>query len=150
MPWTTITANDVLTEFTPAETAMLQNIQGANTQLAAIVTKVVKGARSQINAGGNQLDQTGLTVPDALVEDVIAISRWRWLISFPTLKAMQTDARKNAATDAEARLRDIASQKADRERTELPPAVDTTPVPLVQPSTGNSKRKNFRREDGIV
>ena len=150
MPWSTIITDDVLNELTPVEQATLQNIQGATTQLPAILTKAIKAARSQINAGGNQLDLTGLTLPDALVEDVIALTRWTWLNSFPALKSMQTPSRQKAATEAGERLKSIASQSPDRERTELPAQTDTTPVPLVQPSVGESKLKHFRRENGIV
>jgi len=152
MSWTTITTEDVLAEFTPVETATLQSIQGAADNLAGILTKAVKAARSQINAGGNQLDNTGLTVPDALVEDVIAVARWRWLSSFPALKTLKTAEREKAHRDAVALLKEISSQKADRPRTELPATADGAPMPLIQPRVGRPKLGQFRPrfEDGII
>lgn len=153
MPWNTIATKDVLTEFTPAEQAVLNGIQGGTQNLAAVLAKVINKVRGQIRAGGNQVDMTSMvTVPDQLMEEVIAIARWKWLNSFPALKSFKTDDRKQAAADAEMRLKDISSQKPDRERTEFPATTDATPVPIIQPSTGCGKLKHFRgrSEDGIV
>ena len=151
MPWSTISTDDVLAEFTPVETTTLQGIQGAADALPGILDKVVKAARSQINAGGNQLDNTGLTVPDALVEQVIALARWRWLSSFPGLKFCKTPERKEAHDSAVALLKEISSQQPDRPRTELPALVDTAPVPLIRPVSGRVKLREFRKseQDGI-
>ena len=150
MAWTTIAASDVLNELTPIEQTALQSIQGGSTNLPAILTKVVKQARSQINAGGNQLDQTGLTVPDSLVEDLISIARWRWILSFPALKFLATSQREKNNDLAETRLRTIATQQPDRERTELPTVEDTTPVPIAQPNMGWQHHIQFskRNQDG--
>ena len=134
MPWTTIAASDVINELTPVEVTALQSIQGGSTNLGLILTKVVKQVRSQINAGGNQLDQTGLTIPDSLVEDVISMTRWKWILSFPALKFLATPDRKAANEAAETRLRNIASQQPERERIEFPAVTDATAVPLIQPS----------------
>lgn len=151
MPWTTINSDDVLDEFTPIEEAALKNIQGTADNLDNIIARVLRKFRSMINAGGNQLDQTGITIPDGLVEDAIAMARWKWITSFPALKFMATDARKAANDSAMDRLKDIASQKPDRERTELPAVVDTTPVPLIQPSISPRPRRFGQpHEDGIV
>jgi len=151
MSWTTIASQDVLDELTPNEVATLQNIQGVTDALDTIVPRVLKQMRSMINAGGNQLDQTGVTIPDALVEDAIAIARWRWILSFPALKFLATDNRKDAWDRAEKRLAGIASQEPARERTELPAVVDTTPVPLIQPSV-KPKPLKYKREnqEGII
>jgi hypothetical protein len=77
MPWELISTNDVLDEFTAFEIALLNKLQGSTNTIPRILTKVVKKARGQIKAGGNQVDQSGLTIPDALTEDVIAIARWK-------------------------------------------------------------------------
>jgi len=150
MPWSTITLQDVLDEFTPLETATLQALQGSTTPLPGILAKTLKKVRSAINAGGNQLDQTGLTVPDSLVDEVIAIARWRWLSSFPALKSLKTTERKEAADNAMKLLERLSSQDADRPRTELPAVVDATPVPLTQPSFGRVPHREFnkRNQDG--
>jgi hypothetical protein len=128
--WTSVSTVDVLAEFTPAETAILNNIQGVATSLGTILTKTVSRVRSQIKAGGNQLDMTGATVPDALVEEVISIARWRWLNSFPGLASLKTKERKEAHDTALAMMKEISSNKPDRPRTELPAAPDTTAAPV--------------------
>lgn len=148
--WNQITDDDVLIEFTPAEKAMLNNIQGGAGNLPKILSKVIGKVRGSIKAGGNQLDMTSdATIPDQLSDETIAIARWRWLSSFPALKSLKTDERKKANDDAMALLERISSQAADRPRVELPPQPDTTDAPSTSPSTGNSKLKHFRREDGI-
>lgn len=148
--WNEITDADVLNEFTPAEKAMLNNIQGGAGNLALVLTKVIGKVRGSIKAGGNQLDpSSATTIPDQLADETIAIARWRWLSSFPALKAFKTDERKKANDDALALLMQISSQAADRPRVELPPTPDTSDAPSTMPSTGNSKLKHFRHESGI-
>ena len=149
MSWTTITSDDVLSEFTPIETAALQNIQGVTDNLDVIVTRVLKKIRSMIKGGGNQLDQTGNTIPDGLVEEAIAMARWKWITSFPALKFLASDARKTANDDAMERLQNIASQDPARERTELPVTADATPSPLPSPSFGKRPIEFTRKnQDG--
>lgn len=150
MPWeTSLTTDDITEQMIPDEVTALQTIQGADTQLQACLTKAIASARSKIKAGGNQVDQTSTTtLPDSVVQDVVDITRWKWLSSFPALQAFKTKDRSDAYKDAMAHLRDIASQKPDRERVELPANVDTTPAAVPLPSVGCPKRR--MREDGIV
>lgn len=153
MPWNTIAPSDVLNDFTPAEQAALQNIQGATTNLGNTLTAVIAQVRGMIKAGGNQVDQTSATtVPDQLRHATIHIARWDWLTAFPGLRAMQSDARKEAAAAAEKRLSSIASQSPSRERIELPATADATPAAVPLPSTGCTKYNHFKRreEDGII
>ena len=121
MSWQTIGTADVLNEFTAQEAATLNNIQGTTEALAGIIANVVRAIRGSVVAGGNQLGPIN-TVPDQLRSEVIAIARWEWLTSFPALKAMQTAARKDAATEAKDLLNLIASNQADRPRVEIPDA----------------------------
>ena len=121
MPWNTIDADAVLAEFTPAERATLENIQGATDNLGSILTNVVAVARGSIRAGGYAVDADG-TIPDQLRSDVIALARWKWLISFPQMKAMQTEARKAAAELAQKHLDDCANQKYNIEPVNDAPA----------------------------
>src|SRR5579859_173663 len=109
--WNALSTQDVLNEFTAAEQAQLQNIQGGTNQLAAILDKTVRRVRSLIKAGGNMLDQSAATIPDQLAEEVIAIARWQWLSAFPGLKALKTDERRQAYTDAQTLLKEIASNQ---------------------------------------
>lgn len=148
--WSEITTDDVLNEFTPAEQAVLNSIQGGTGNLAKVLTKVIGKVRSSIKAGGNQVDQSSETsIPDQLADETISIARWRWLSSFPALKSFKTDERKKANDDALSLLERISSQSNDRPRVELPPTPDTTTAPSTMPSVGNSKLKHFRRENGI-
>lgn len=129
MSWRTITTTDVEAELAPQEVSSINAIRGNATDLAGILSKVVRKVRSQIKAGGNQLDQTGDTIPDSLVEEVIAIARWKWL-NLPGLERFKTKERKDAADNAEATLKEISSNKPDRPRVELPEVPDTTPAPV--------------------
>lgn len=134
MAWNLIAEADVLNEFTPIEQATLQGIQ-ASDSLTGILSNVVNAARGNIVAGGNQLGPDG-TVPDQLRSEIIAIARWKWLISFPVLKSMQTSVRKDAAKDAQDLLNLVASQSPSRPRVELPDA--GTAVATVAPVGGVS------------
>jgi hypothetical protein len=132
MPWSTITVDEVLEQFTPGEQAVLQNIQGASDTLDKILFRTVRAARGSIAAGGNALGDTD-TIPDQVRNDVISLARWTWLTSFPALKSMQTDGRKVAASDAQTRLDNIANGKA---KVEVPVSGDVSTVPTQKPKFG--------------
>lgn len=110
MPWRTITSDDITNDLTPVEIAALQNLQGANDQLAVKLTDTINEVRDAIVAGGGQLDQDG-TVPDLLRNDTINITRWHWLISFPQLKSLQTAARQSAFLASRARIDNVSTGK---------------------------------------
>ena len=110
MSWKTITAEDVLGEFTPQEQAALQGIQGANEPLPGLLARVINAARGAIRAGGYALGDEG-TVPDQLESDVVAIARWRWLIAFSQLQRFQTPERRAAHDLGQARLDAVARQQ---------------------------------------
>ncbi len=131
MSWKTLTSSEVLEEFTPQEQAALKGIQGAIDRLPSILTRVVNMARGSIRAGGGTLGDDG-TTPDQMDMDLIAIARWRWLIAFPQLKAMQTAERKAAHDDAMKRLDQVANQKVSIE----------SPDPSVNPPGGNWNSEN--------
>ena len=127
--WNTIDTTDVLNELTPAEQAQLQNIQGGTGQLPAIIDKTVRRVRSLIKAGGNMLDESATTIPDQLAEETIAIARWKWLGAFPGLKTLKTEERRQAHAEAQALLKEIASNKPERPRVELPMTPDGVAAP---------------------
>ena len=129
MSWNALSTQDVLNEFTAAEQAVLQNIQPGTNELDAILDKTVRRVRSMIKAGGNMLDQSALTIPDQLAEETIAMARWTWLSSFPALKVLKTPEREKTSAEALIYLKDIATNKPDRPRVELPAVADTTPAP---------------------
>jgi hypothetical protein len=109
MSWAALTDDDVLKEFTPQEQNSINAIQGATTSLTAILSEAAAAARDYIAAGDHEVDETAGTVPAMLRPDVIAIARWRWLISMPSLKALQTPERKAAYERGEERLDKIAA-----------------------------------------
>lgn len=147
MAWNEITDADVLNEFTPAEKALLNNIQGGKGNLPDVLAKVIGKVRGSIKAGGNQLDFTSeTTIPDQLADETISIARWRWLSSFPALKPLKTDERKKANDDAMALLERISSQASDRPRVELPAITDATPSPIIGPSIKKPHQQMTRRD----
>lgn len=152
MAWNTIATSDVLNEFTPAEQAALQGIQGATTELAAVLGRVVAKMRSQIKAGGNQLDMTGLTIPDGLQEEAVAITRWRWLNSFPALAALKTKERKDAYELATATMKVVSSNEPNRPRTELPAIADPTAAPVdgIQVARKQRRQATRRKMRGFI
>lgn len=126
MPWNPITDADVLAEFTTVEQNVLKSISGGANQLPGILTSVLNAARGAIIAGGNQVGPVG-TIADQVREDVIALARWKWLTSYAALKSMQTEARKQAATDAQERLDKISTGKP---KIELPTVAVATLAPV--------------------
>ena len=139
MSWKIIQSSDVESELLPGELQQLNALEGATTLLDGILVKTINRVRGQIKAGGNQLDVAG-TIPDQLESEVIAIARWRWLISFPELEAIQTKARKEAHDNAEALLKEIASNKPGRPRVELPAQPDSAAAPTNAVVIGRSGR----------
>ncbi|HEV2329244.1 MAG TPA: hypothetical protein VGY56_10690 [Verrucomicrobiae bacterium] len=126
MPWNTLATTDVTDQMTQGEVSALENIQGASTQLQAILTRVTNQAISQILAGGNPIGPTG-TIPDSVAQDIIAITRWRWLSSFPALRAFKTEDREKENDSAQKHLSSIA---AGKERTEIPANAQTIQAPV--------------------
>jgi len=108
--WITVTEESVRDEFTPQEQAALTAIQGAAERLPGIVERAVAAARGAIRAGGYALGEEG-TLPDELLGDVIALARWRWLLSFPQMQRLQTAERQAAHDRAQARLEAVARQR---------------------------------------
>ena len=123
MGWKTITAEDVLSEFTPQEQAVLAGLQGANEALPGIVGRVINAVRGAIRAGGYALGEDG-AIPDQFESDVISMARWRWLVAFPQLQRLQTPERQAAHDQSVARLDTVARQRVSVE----PPAPGARPA----------------------
>lgn len=136
MAWTAPTADDVLSELTPAEAAKLQAILGGSTpeeKLAPILGRVVLEIQGDIKSGGYACDADPTKVPPGLLGAAVAIARWRFLITLPGAGAqLATDARKDANAAAMARMALVAQQKWSPE----PP---TAPA---NPSSGNWNSEN--------
>src|SRR6185369_15121124 len=110
MAWVVLSADEVLEELSPAEVTTLKGIQGATDMVPALVTRAIAECRGAIAAGNYPVDSIAGTIPDGLKSDVIALARWRWLIAFPQLKALQTSERKDAYNDARKKLEAISNQ----------------------------------------
>ncbi len=109
--WSTITSDDVLGEFTPVETATLNGIQAATDNLGNLIGRVVNQVRKAYRDGGREVAFTSDTIPDSERSRVIAIARWKWLISFPKLTSMQTDERRKAWEEADNYFNAIAKRE---------------------------------------
>lgn len=103
MSWIAITDAEVLDEITPAENAALRNIQGATDKLPRILARCVGKFRGAMLAANMALGDDG-KVPESIADDVVAYARWRFLISVPQAKALQTEERKDAYKEAVAVL----------------------------------------------
>lgn len=122
MSWATISDAQVLAEFTPQEKTAINAIQGASTNLAAVRGDVVGAWRGAISAAGHEVSATAATVPDQFRPYIIAIIRWNWLVSLPSLKAMQTKERADAAKRAEDKLAAVEAGDVPVESPDATPA----------------------------
>ena len=137
MSWSAISSVDVLSEMNSSEADVIKNVQNSTTNLDTIVQRVVNATRASIRVGGGQIDQEG-TIPDQLRGEVIAIARWRWLLSLPGVEQLQSKARKEAYEDAIKRI-DLAAE--GKLKIELP----VTPSNQAGPSLAVSMVRQGRR-----
>jgi hypothetical protein len=140
------TVDDVLGEFTPTELAAFTQLLGGQpldntTKLAVIVGNVVAEVRGSIIAGGYDVDTSPNTIPAGLLNDLIAIARWRFLVSAPNFKAFQTEERKGLYTDSLAKLSLIAQQQYSPE--------SPSPSEIVRTGMWNSENKLIMRTHPI-
>jgi hypothetical protein len=134
--WNTLSASQILTGFSPQEIAFLQNNlggqQAALDAITPIISDEIAALQGAVIAGGSQQGPVG-TVPDQLRPDLVAIVRWRLLLTYPSLKSLQTDSRKDAFARAQDKISEVAN---GRLKVELPPAsqaqVNPAPVNAVQ------------------
>ena len=146
MSWRPITIDNV--RFTPSETALMANIQGAADFGPEILQTVVGEFVEAIQQGGNQFAGDG-TIPDVVRAQVINRTRWMWLCEFPALKSMQTPAREKLNMEAE-KFRDAIA--GGHPKIAPPPNPVNAAANLVTiPSVGRPKLRRFRwrDEDGI-
>jgi hypothetical protein len=135
MSWIAPNSQDVLSEMTQTEAAKFTAIGGTADKVVTILDRTVAEIRGYINAGGYELDSDQSLLPNGLIADAVAIARWKLVASFPDLKAMQSDARKDAYDFAMKKLALIAAQKWP---VELP---DIDVVPAFSPN-GNWNAEN--------
>ncbi len=111
--WQVLAASEVLSELTTSERLGLQKLLGtAEPPASAIVERVIAEVRDYIRSGGYAIDESAdNTLPLGLHSDAIAIARWRYLISIPAAKTLQTDARKEAVEHALEKLAKVAAQE---------------------------------------
>lgn len=110
--WTELTAADVQDQFTAAEAAVIEVVQGdSGDRLPGIVAKVVAQVRDDIRSGGYALDADESKLPAGLHNDAIAIARWKLLVTLPSQEDIQSKERKAENDDALAKLRRISEGK---------------------------------------
>ena len=100
MAWRALVTADVLNEFTKMEQSQLNNIQGSTSALSTILADTIAAFIGAMSAAAYDTNATVGTIPDQLREYVIARARWRWLVSFPQMKVLQTPERKQSNDDA--------------------------------------------------
>ena len=146
MSWRIITIDNV--RFTPAETALMANIQGSAAIGPEVLQTVVGEFVEAIQQGGNQFANDG-TIPDVVRAHVINRTRWLWLGEFPALKSMQTPAREKLNTEAE-KFRDSIAAGEPKIAPPINP-VNAAVTLVTMPSVGHGKVRHFgpRHEDGI-
>lgn len=142
MAWHEVTTEDVMSEFTPAERNMLKGIQADTDFLENILDRVIARVRGCVRAGGGEVDATESYTPDQFDGEVIAITRWRWLIAIGAAQSMQTEQRQKAWEEAEKRLDKVADGDLS---VEPPTDEEETPVG----GTWNSERKLIMRTHPI-
>ena len=141
MAWSTVSVADFIAEgFNASERAAVQAAAGGDDGLSAILTAAIGEWRGAIAAAGGAVDTDTTTVPPQVRRHLIASARWALLIKFPALKAMQTDARKEAAERAEEVLEQIA--KGD-----LPVEPPDDTDSLAGGSSGGQTRIAMRSDD---
>lgn len=146
MAWRAITIAEV--RLTPAESAMMQNIQGSTEVGAALLLKVVREFFSAIEAAGTAVGDAD-TVADQVNLHVVNRARWLWLCEFPQLKALQTADRKALNDAAEKMLADISAGKV-----KIAPgdgsSADQSPSPSFGtrggPRASDPRERDFTRE----
>jgi hypothetical protein len=147
MPWNTIAITDVTDELSPQELAAFNTLQNQSTTQNNILARVVNEVRGSIRAGGNEMDAEG-TIPDQLRNDVIDICLWRFIKKFPALKALASDARRDAYAAAKQKLTDL-SRKDSQYRIELPNAAtaESTPAPVNASAQISGVRRQLTRKE---
>jgi hypothetical protein len=147
MPWNAITTADVLSEFNGSERSLLESVQADTTDLQAILDRTIGAARGAVLAGSGKVGATG-TIADQLAPMVVAIARWRWLVSIPKSEQMQSAERKKLHDDAEQYLKDVA--KGDI-KVEFPDValVVSTPENAVQVASVNPRLSTRDKLSGI-
>ena len=121
--WSSITAAEI--DLLPDELAALQAIEGSSAILPNILARTVNAARASIIAGGNQLGPQD-TIPDQIRQEVIDITRWAWIASFPDIKPLASSARERLHDRALGMLMNIASGSI---KVEVPSVAIMTPAP---------------------
>lgn len=112
MPWLAFTAQNVIDQLSDTEhAAVVDALGGAVSKLDAVVSQVTAQIREDILAGDYALHANTDLIPGGLVNDAIAITRWKLLLSLPGCDHLQTDQRKEEYKASMDKLRLIAAGK---------------------------------------
>ena len=107
MSWRSITSTEAEEEFSPSEKAAI-DVATQGEMFASILGRVVDFIRAACLAGSGAVGEAG-TIPDLLRMDAVAVARWRWLCSIPSLKALQSEDRKALHDDGVKRIEKVAT-----------------------------------------
>jgi phage gp36-like protein len=114
--WITLTGDDI--RLLDAEKTIMEGVTPLQ-DLDGVVTSASNFVRGYLMGGGNIMEPAP-TVPPEVKDDVISISRYRYLTQEPT-GTLISETRKKEYDDALAHLRDIANDLAAITQGELPP-----------------------------
>jgi hypothetical protein len=133
MPWRSITTTEAEEEFTPAEKAAI-DVATQGALFSSVLGRVVDFIRSACLAGSGAVGEAP-TIPDLLRMDAVAVARWRWLCSIPSLKALQSEDRKALHDDGIKRIEKVATGDL---KVETPTTAGTETL-----SSGNSELVSY-------
>lgn len=125
MPWLAFTTSHVTAQLSEAEaTAVVAVLGGTTSKLDAVVAQVTAQIRDDILAGDYPLHATTTYIPGGLVNDAVAIARWKLLLALPGMEDLQSKVRENEYKEAMDKLKAIAATKRKVE----PPEGSITPA----------------------
>jgi len=109
--WTALTSADVRAQLSEAEAAAVEAVLAGTNKLDGLVAKVIAQIREDILAGDYPLHAAATYIPGGLVNDAVAIARWKLLLALPGYEDLQSKVRENEYKEAMAKLRTIAAGK---------------------------------------
>lgn len=146
MPWISVTESDVKDrlsgpELTAYKTAALAT--GQTDPLPGIITQTVNEARGYIAACTQNKLGTGETIPDKLLQSVVAIVRYRLITRLPMNAGSLLETRRVEYDDAMRLMREVA---ACRFAVEEPESVSTETMRSVAAEVVTKTTRRATRE----
>lgn len=108
--YSTLTADDVLTQFNTVELTVFNAVKGNDTDMGETVARITADVRAAWSGAGRALPDSQDTIPDSLKPRAIAIALWEFLSGVPA-PALKTDERKEAWKEAREYLNTLAKRQ---------------------------------------